>query len=291
MAKKTKAAGIAALVLLICAPGTGHADLILNGGFETLTNGFGQIGYNTNATGWQTTGYNFVFGPGTADTTGVTGSDGPLSLWGPGNGSANGLPSSSPNGGNYIAADGAYEIAPITQTVNGLTVGKTYQLSFDWAAAQQSGFNGPTTDQWIVSFGNMTLSTPVLSIPSHGFSGWQTQSFDYVASSSSEVLSFLANGTPSGVPPFALLDGVTINRWVCRNRPPWSSCSLVCSAQAFSPVVAPSLRNHARKLSFRLGGTSPYQRLEGEGVPLSFKPWPGEKSNRSCVPGRIARQV
>ena len=48
------------------------------------------------------------------------------------------------------------------------------------------------------------------SIPSHGFSGWMYQSFSYTATSSSEVLSFFANGSPP-VPPFALLDGVTLN--------------------------------------------------------------------------------
>ena len=35
--------------------------------------------------------------------------------------------------------------------------------------------------------------------------------FTYTATAASEVLSFLATGTPSGVPPFALLDGVTLN--------------------------------------------------------------------------------
>ena len=33
----------------------------------------------------------------------------------------------------------------------------------------------------------------------------------FTADSTTDVLSFLANGTPSGVPPFALLDGVSMN--------------------------------------------------------------------------------
>jgi PEP-CTERM motif len=36
------------------------------------------------------------------------------------------------------------------------------------------------------------------------------QTFDFTATSTSEVLSFFANGGPQ-VPPFALLDGVTMN--------------------------------------------------------------------------------
>ena len=50
-----------------------------------------------------------------------------------------------------------------------------------------------------------------MDVASHGFSGWMQQTFDYTATSSSEVLSFLTNGTPTGVPSFALLDGVSLN--------------------------------------------------------------------------------
>lgn len=205
------AAGITAVGLLIGLSGVAHADLITNGDFEITTNGNGQLGYNTNATGWTTTGYNFVFAPGTADTTGATGSYGGLTLWGPGNGTNNGLPAASPSGGNFIAADGAFQTEPLTQTITGLVPGETYRVSFYWAAAQQSGFDGPTTDQWLVSLGSNMQATSIASLPSHGFSPWKAEAFDYVATSNSEVLSFLASGTPTGLPPFALLDGVTMN--------------------------------------------------------------------------------
>jgi len=43
------------------------------------------------------------------------------------------------------------------------------------------------------------------------FSGWMTANFTFTADSTSEVLSFLAVGTPAGnLPPFALLDGVSL---------------------------------------------------------------------------------
>ena len=61
-----------------------------------------------------------------------------------------------------------------------------------------------------MSLGNETHSTAVISNVSHGFSGWVHQTFTFTAASASEVLSFLAVGTPAGVPPFALLDGVTL---------------------------------------------------------------------------------
>jgi hypothetical protein len=184
---------------------------VVNGSFET-NGGTGQVNYTTTLASWSLANpsYTFVFAPGTADTTGATGQYGSLGLWGPGNGSANGLPATSPDGGYYIAQDSDFQNSAINQTINGLTPGNTYTVSFWWGAAQQSGFNGATQTQWQVSLGSQTQSTAFASIASHGFSGWMPQSFTYTATSSSEVLSFFANGSPA-VPPFALLDGVTLN--------------------------------------------------------------------------------
>jgi hypothetical protein len=52
----------------------------------------------------------------------------------------------------------------------------------------------------------------VLNNASHGFTGWQYQTFTFTASGTSDLLSFLAVGTPSGVPPFSLLDGVSLTQ-------------------------------------------------------------------------------
>jgi len=216
--RKAAVMGITAAALLMAASAAQATDLVVNGGFETTTNGGGQLGFNTNATGWTTNGYNFLFTSGTADDPGVTGSDGNLKLWGPGGGvgysaySNNGLPASSPAGGNYVAADGAYEVGAITQTINDLTIGDEYAVSFYWAGAQQSGFSGNTTEGWDVSLGSTTQDTTIVHDVSLGFTGWQYQTFDFTASSSTEVLSFLAVGTPSGEPPFALLDGVSMTQ-------------------------------------------------------------------------------
>jgi hypothetical protein len=46
-------------------------------------------------------------------------------------------------------------------------------------------------------------------IPNHGFQDWAQQSFTFTADNTSDVLSFLANGSPA-IPPFALLDGVSV---------------------------------------------------------------------------------
>ncbi|GAB6139308.1 hypothetical protein JCM14076_00370 [Methylosoma difficile] len=201
------------LAMLMISFSANSASLVVNGGFEQLTGKTGdegQLGYNMNASGWNATGYNFLFPSGSADTTGVTGQHGYLELWGPNNGSNNGLTASSPDGGNFVANDGAYQSGPISQTINGLTVGKAYTLNFWSAAAQQQGYTGDTTDIWKVDFGSDTQYSTLVNLPSHGFSGWVLNTMNFTASSSSQLLSFLAIGTPSGVPPFALIDGVSL---------------------------------------------------------------------------------
>ena len=190
-------------------------DLVVNGNFETTTNGPGQLGYNTDATGWSVPGggYSFLFASGTADTTGASGQYGGLSLWGPNNGGAAGntLPASSPAGGNFVAQDGAFQVQPIEQTINGFVVGKTYTLTYYWGGAQQTGFTGSTTEQFIVSLGGAVIdTTAVLQNANHGFTGWQKETVTFKPTASSEVLSFLAVGTPDGEPPFSVLDGVSI---------------------------------------------------------------------------------
>nr|WP_294503616.1 DUF642 domain-containing protein [uncultured Rhodopila sp.] len=220
-----------------------QTNLVTNGDFELSTHGSGQIGYNTTVTGWATNGYNFLFASGTADHAGTTGQYGNLQLWGPGNGSANGLPASSPSGGNFIAADGAYDQGAITQSISGLTVGQTYALTFEWAGAQQSGFTGPTTEQWEVKLGGDTRYTPVLDDVSHGFTGWITQTFTFTATAATELLSFLAIGTPSGVPPFSLLDGVSLHATAI----PEPSSSLILAAGCAAMAGMRRLRSRSRR--------------------------------------------
>ena len=207
---------ITCVAALLSASGAQSVELIVNGGFESTTLDssaeFGTRYPTQQVTGWTTSGYNFVFKSGTADTTGASGEYGNLKLWGPGDGAANGLPAASPTGGNFIGADGAFNTLAINQTVTGLIAGEAATVSFYWAAAQQSGFTGATTEQWQVSLGTETQKTAIVSNVDHGFSGWVKQSFTFTPTSSSAVLSFLAIGTPSGVPPFALLDGVSLTQ-------------------------------------------------------------------------------
>ncbi len=208
----TTLAALAAVAAAVPAA-AGHPNLVQNGGFETTTltgsSQFSDYFSGNQVAHWTTSGYNMLFFPGTATTTGANTQYGPgLTFWGPANGVANGY-SDSPTGGNYVGADGAYIVAPIQQTLTGLVAGHKYAVGFDWAAAQQSGFTGPTTEQWQVSLGGETHSTAVWNNPNHGFKPWSHENFVFTATATSEVLSFLAVGTPAGRPPFSLLDGVS----------------------------------------------------------------------------------
>ncbi|MEY2882971.1 MAG: hypothetical protein RL490_695 [Pseudomonadota bacterium] len=189
------------------------ANSFTNGGFEILTNGPGQLTNNTVATGWTVAngGYTFAFAPGTADTSGANGQYGGLSLWGPGNGAANGLPATSPSGGNFIAFDGAFQVEPLQQVITGLTAGKTYKVGFDYGFAQQAGFDGATEQNWTVNFAGQSATTATYNLPNHGFSGWMHASYNFIANNATETLSFVGYGNLP-VPPFALLDGVTFSQ-------------------------------------------------------------------------------
>jgi len=132
-------------------------------------------------------------------------------------------PGASPNGGNYFLADGdpGFNTA-LQQTVTGLTIGSTYQVSF-WQAAGQENCgvdDGATCDPpgganltglWQVTFGGTTRTSTMMTTTPHGLTGWNQQTMTFTATGTSQLLSFLAVGTPAGAPPIVMLDGITIN--------------------------------------------------------------------------------
>jgi len=217
--RKVRAIGYSAIVFSTLAVSANALPLITNGSFDTA-NSNGQLTFNTSVAGWTNgtiagggPGYNFLYHSGTADTTGATGNAGLVKLWGPNDGSANRLPASSPNGGNLLAVDSNYQQAAVSQLVSGLTVGAKYILQFYWAGAQQAGFDGATTDKLQVTLGSDVQTTTTLNVANHAFSGWQSATMTFTASSASETLAFLAIGTPAnGAPPFVLLDGVSLSQ-------------------------------------------------------------------------------
>ena len=249
---KNPARAVAGSLLLasVLAPNVGEADLITDGYFNqvsrtatspTLTTLFGEFGTGTGSTltvaGWTTSGYNFVYTTATVDSGNSNGAlngapneapgqynapngYGSTYMWGSKNsGTSTFTNYTAPNGvtPGFIAADGAFQVGAVTQSISGLTVGNSYNLTFYWAGAQQQSFSGNLLEHWTVSLGNQSFDTQTLAVTSHTFSGWQPQqTFTYKATAITETLSFLAVGTnadgsATSQPPFLLLGGVSLN--------------------------------------------------------------------------------
>ncbi len=137
----------------------------------------------------------------------------------------------SPEGGNFLAIDPAYQNNndghgwSIAQALTGLVVGATYNITFNMGAGQQTTFNGPTTDNWLVGLGAGTnistvagtgnsASSQIISPGTGGaFGGWVSAQVSLIATAANEVLWFFAQSTAlQQQPPFLLLDGVTMSQ-------------------------------------------------------------------------------
>ncbi|UAK24798.1 PEPxxWA-CTERM sorting domain-containing protein [Sphingomonas nostoxanthinifaciens] len=226
-------------------------EYVQNGNFsQTTATGSQQIsssdGKTQYLTGWTNTtdgsypGYNFIVQGNDGTTAGgiANNTGGKLYFWGKTSDAAgaasNGFTNSASiggSGGNYLAADGAYQTALVYQVITGLTVGQQYDLTFNWAGAQQHGYDGVTTDNWTAYFGTSTSSyqsytTDTVTDANHGFTGWQAASTTFTATATTEILGFLAKGTPNGEPPFSLLDDVSLTNHVAAVPEPasWAMC-------------------------------------------------------------------
>jgi|GEM_PF-608749 len=199
-------------------------NLVLNGGFVPTTgvsaNSSAYVG-NSKVTinGWTLTSgaFDFVISDGTTYGTNINAANygvGKVALYATVTGGVTAAVDSPTGSGWYLASDGTYGTLPsiISQTINGLTVGQNYTLSFYQASAQQSGYTGATTDDFVVTFGSSPSQTSaVMNHASQaGVSAWQLETMSFTAQSTSQLLSFMTQGAPNGEPPFALLTGVSL---------------------------------------------------------------------------------
>ncbi len=211
-------------VIAMATPIAANAVTVVNGDFQSGYTSNTEFGASypggAGPTGWAATGYALYFDGSNASTQNAAGqyaSSGVEKLWAK-------LPSSASNGlttnaifgasGNhFVALDGdatAGVAASIWQTIGGLTVNDTYEVSFNWAAAQLQSRTGATTETLQVTFGGSTQTTSVLSNQSQGFVDGGLAKLSFIASSASQVLTFLSVGSPVGLPPIALLDNITV---------------------------------------------------------------------------------
>jgi len=213
---RLKSASLFMSAVLAVNANLAHANLIKNGGFESNVIAHSQIvngkhiekngvtidNWISSKNGGNSGGYNFLMNSSNAHLHG-----GAMRLQGEGDNFFQ-----SPSGGNFFASDPDYGPGTLKQLVNGLEVGTTYQLTFEYALAQQYDWKGANNNVWWeVGFGDSLQNTKKLSIPEKGFSGWQTATMYFTATSTDEWLSFLSQRTASGGPPFMLLDNVQLH--------------------------------------------------------------------------------
>lgn len=213
MNRNTVTGAVAAIGIALAFPSVAFADFVTNGGFEMTSQSGSAVLYpgDTSITGWTNNAtYTLLIFPGDGDKT--SSGLGGFALWGPNTGVANGLPATSPAGGNYVGldSDSSFRGTGLQQTISGLTPGSTYTLSFYFAAGQEVNASDDTTEQIQATLGSETVSTEILNTPYQGFSPWHLETFTLTATDTTELLTLLAVGGPGGAPPIALIDGVSL---------------------------------------------------------------------------------
>jgi hypothetical protein len=116
-----------------------------------------------------------------------------------------------PDHSNVVAIDGGMPYnSTIAQTVSGLVAGNEYILTFYQGAAQQKTYSMATTEKWQVTFGSATQTSGIMNNAAQGVVPWNEVTMNFIATSTSEVLTFAAIGTPNGQPPVVLLADVDL---------------------------------------------------------------------------------
>lgn len=197
------------LLLMLAAPARGVT--VFNGSFEDTGGATASFSINnpTALPNWTATPSGshvldcLMFAGDTTNLCGTVAFGGGFTFW------VN--PGPSPDGGNFVGIDGDSNFAtPLTQLITGLVIGMQYDVTFYQASGQQNGFNGDTTERWQVTLGTESQLSTLMTTPNHSSVGWMSQTLTFTATAVNETLSFLAVGTPNGLPPFVLLDGVSM---------------------------------------------------------------------------------
>jgi hypothetical protein len=185
---------------MLLATGSAFSQTVKNGTFdgpdESAAGGYNRI------TDWQSTGYvstrfidslNDQFGK---DSVAIA---------------------ASPGNSLHSTAAQAWFISEshptLSQSIAGLTIGNQYTVSFDDLVSNRGAdtYNGAFS--WAVSLGSETHDSTGITIPkAWGSSDWLHNTISFTATSTTEVLKFLANSTIGVAPePIFLLDNVSIS--------------------------------------------------------------------------------
>jgi hypothetical protein len=135
-------------------------------------------------------------------------------------------------------------------------------VSFWYAAGQQYNFTGLTTEGWQVSLENAAQTTRAAAngttiqdtpaqagggLAQGAFQAWAQETFNFTAASSTQVLTFLSLGTPSGQPPVVLLSDVTMTGGSQSPAPEPASMAISGIGMASLAALLWFRKNRARK--------------------------------------------
>ena len=120
----------------------------------------------------------------------------------------------SPDGGQYLGVQDLANYAPrinvagISQSVSGLEIGATYDLSF----YSMSNHDGSAEQLWNVSFGGSSLDGTATHPNADDTGTWTLNTASFTATSAVQALTFMAQYLPGSVPEMLDLDGVVLTR-------------------------------------------------------------------------------
>lgn len=233
-----RTSALVALGAALFAATTAHATTIFTSNLSSITTPAGdstgnnfQLGFNGGAVaGISNTffspgnwGFNFVFSsPSQANLVGAFNqiSNQSMKL----DGAILADSADTQDNGYFLALDSVYEASPINISLSTIA-GATYSVSFDFGGAQETGFVGTTTDFLTVGLtGSASQVTGSVTVPQQGFTGWNAVTDTFTAATTgTEVLSFLAGGTPTGnnqEPAMTLLDNISVSQVTVPPPPP-----------------------------------------------------------------------
>ena len=202
---------IAMFSVMVFLSGYAHANLINNGGFEITTGNSSSFVMSNGFGGPHAPdGWTFSGGIGCVTFPGSTNSQSNAC----GSGFASLYPgwTFSSNGGNFVLMDGDPNWHGILSQSVSVVQGHSYEISFEQAASQFQFYSGATTEQWQVCLGGQCQLSALMNNASKGFVPWENQSLTFTAATTgSEIVSFMSVGTPNGLPPVVLLDGISMD--------------------------------------------------------------------------------
>jgi hypothetical protein len=199
--------------LAIFATGAGSANAA---SIASIPTGYDcQIGTSgCSPVGITNTGYNFLFSSLATTQSGATSQYGTVKM----DTNTLNLTGGPATGTGILALDGDFN-SGATGISFATTAGDLETVTFGYAATQQLGYTGSSSDivsVYVNGSGTAAYATPSVAIASGGAIGFATStSFTFLANSSTSKLSFLDVATSIGnVPAFALVDNLNVTQTI-----------------------------------------------------------------------------